>query len=304
MSLRVGTEQKTKAKEVNIIDYMEQTYPKLVEKAGKVSLRLRSHRSVVIVKDGYFHNPSKQHHDGIELLMTFMGMTFQEAVRELSSFYDRIVTKKALSEKAAALKKQKAPYEHPPMSSDIDDVFQARQYLHSRGIKMTSELDTVVYPTNHNGHINIVFESRDCEYAEIRGTLDSEPTKRTFISKAKGSDIDGYFIIGEKNPDTIFVFETAFDAISYMVYNDAEPGCAYASIGGIRHVAAITRLEKQYPAAHMIIAFNNNEDSRKVANSLPYSKQFPNHKDWNEELLSDIQFHAGQASNWYDELTF
>lgn len=313
MSTRVGQEQKMKAKAVNLIDFMKENHPSLVVNDGKETIRLRNHHSVVIVKDGYFHNPSNLHHDGIELLMTFFEMTFQEAVRALAAFYDGNVTKSTPSVETVSPVAQetsipKAPYERPLPSEDEKDMLQVKQYLRSRGIELTPELEKLIYPMTYCGHVNIVFASRDCRYAEIRGAYNPKPPMHAFKAKAKGSEHDGYFIVGDKNPDVIVVCESAIDAISYMLYTYAEPGCAYASIGGAGCAAAVARLVQNYPNAKIIIAFDNDEAGRTAAERLPYPKQFPNppYKDWNEALTAPQGCSCSERSDGmdYESLSF
>lgn len=276
-------------KKVNLVDYMKARHLNAIKLEGDTA-RLRSHHSVVLVSDGYFENPSKVHHDAIEFLMKYEHMLFQDAVRELCLYYDGAMS--ADLEKRSADSHLTAEMEHksfelPPASSEDADYEQVRQYLQHRGIELIPELEQMIYPTRHNDHVNIVFQSVDCDYAEIRGAFDPAPPMRPFKSKAKHSDHDGYFIVGDiTSPDTIFVCESAIDAISLMMlFAGGEPHCAYASIGGAGCIGAIQRISHTYSGARIIIAFDNDEAGHKAADMLPYEKQYPVYKDWNEDLV-------------------
>ncbi len=155
---------------------------------------------------------------------------------------------------------------------------------------MIPELQKYIYPTRRNDYVNIVFQSSVCDYAEIHGTLDPIVTAKPFKSKAKGSDCDGYFIIGDVDGcDTIYICETAIEAISLMLYyGGGEPMCAYASIGNVGNSAAVRRITRVYPYARIIIAFNNDEVGRLAANKYPYEAQYPTMNNWNEELMNSM----------------
>ena len=251
MSNRVGKGQKQKAKAVNLIDYMKAKHLNAIKPEG-CTARLRSHHSVILVPDGYFENPSNVHHDAIEFLMKYEHLLFQDAVRELSQFYDETVSADPVLGSAEIRRHPKMEhksFELPPVSGEETDYEQMLHYLRSRGIELIPELEKYIYPTRHNEYVNIVFQSFDCNYAEIRGAYNPIPPMKPFKSKAKGSDSDGYFIVGEtSHPDVIFACEAAIDAISLMMlYAGGEPGCAYASIGGAGCTAAIQRISQTYP---------------------------------------------------------
>ena len=293
MSNRFGKAQKEKAKAVNLIEYLQKVHPNAFVVDGKKTVRLKSHHSVVVVKDGYFRNPSNRHHDTIDFVMTYEHMDCKDAVRKLSKFYDDNTSADLISgsaDRPRESKAEKKEFELPFASEEEPDKEQMCQYLLSRGIELNPELEKYIYPTRHDDYVNIVFQSIDCNYAEIRGASNPVPPMRPFKSKAKGSDHDGYFIIGKVvNPDTIFVCEAAIDAISLMIlYAGGEPGCAYASIGGAGCTAAIQRISRTYPDAKIIIAFDNDKAGHDAADKLPYEKQFPVYKDWNEDLTRGI----------------
>ena len=297
MSERVGKNMITTAKAVSLLDYLKDCHLDLIKTEGKYYARLREDSSIVIDDSGYHANNDNRHsrHDSIDFLMKYFDMTFQEAVRELCEYADgnvSVSTSKPHFLRSVIKgehKREKARYAPPPVSDSKDAEKQIFQYLKKRGIERTKEINSSVKPTQQYGFIDIMFISRECNYGELRSAFDPEPPAKPFKGKFTGSDEDGYFIVGDTAPDTIYVCEAAIDALSLQILYDFEYKSAFASIGGVRCKAAIERLQRNYPEAEIVIAFDNDEAGNAAAEEYSFKRHVPILKDWNEDLLASIQ---------------
>ena len=115
-----------------------------------------------------------------------------------------------------------------------------------------------------------------------------------FKKIAQGSDPDGFWLIGDKNADTVYVCESAIDAISLMMlhqkYAPQEKAC-YASMGGLKD-QAVEHLKTLFK--NVIIAVDNDysadefrEKHDDLYNIIPSEKIGRNNqktKDWNDIL--------------------
>lgn len=280
-----------KARSVSLLRFMEDTYPELLIKEGKKCGRYSENKSIVIKHDGYYDNNAAvlPHRSSIDFLINFLGMEKNQAVTLLCDYADGLIDEDCLPKRdlwdAASVNEQSREKTFsPPRVSDNDgDIYTVERYLLSRGLPFTAEMREVVHAAKSNGYVNVMFSSRDCNYGELRGTnIYGNP----FKGKFRGSDADGYFIVGEKQPDTIYICEAAIDALSLQRLYDFEYGSAFASIGGVNCKAAIDRIHRTYPDAKIIIAFDNDAAGNKAAENLPYDRHAPVRKDWNEDLVS------------------
>ena len=89
-----------RAKSVNLVAFMKAEYPNVATEEGKKhpTLRLKKHHNVVITENAYFEyplQPGSKPNDGIDLMMNYMDMKFQDAVRTLCSYQDEVEAESA-----------------------------------------------------------------------------------------------------------------------------------------------------------------------------------------------------------------
>ena len=94
-----------------------------------------------------------------------------------------------------------------------------------------------------------------------------------------------YWIIGATDPSTIYICESAIDALSLQQIQRDPNGSAYASIGGCGCKAAVERIRKTYPLAKLVIAFDRDEAGQNAAKAFSDQKLISVFKDWNEDLI-------------------
>lgn len=297
----VGKDMILEARSVHLVDFMEDNYPDLIKREGKDYGRSTENPALVFGPRYYSVNGSlkEEKEDAIHYLHKKFNLSFSEAVRTLCDYARGKEAKKsdhtAIKSTPAKIKARKPTFS-PTFSSSERDMDIVRAYLDSRSIKMTEELEAVVRAQRYQELVNAVFMSRDCNYGEIRGTYNPAAPYRPFKGKIAGSDSDGYFIVGSRNPRSIYVCEGAIDTISLKIYLEGQyKDCdfAFASIGGVNNSAAIERIKRTYPQAEIFIAFDNDDAGNVAASQLPYKRFQPSFKkDWNEELvfLSNMEF--------------
>ena len=84
MSNNVGKELKEKAKGVNLIEYLFNHHPELIEEVGRDRFVHPQHDSLVIMERGFFRHSSPDcRGDQIQFLMDFLHLSFQDAVPRL-----------------------------------------------------------------------------------------------------------------------------------------------------------------------------------------------------------------------------
>ncbi|MBQ1819976.1 MAG: toprim domain-containing protein [Clostridia bacterium] len=301
MANRVGKTQIERARGVNLNSYMLDVYPDETKREGHDFSRWMQNKAVVFSKNGFCDNSTGRKDHALSFLYEYLKMPFRDAVRALCDYDDgRSIDVSSRAPSCASLP-DSAGIDKPASKSNRSFVAPHRAALYKyelynylsekRGIDALFLDPEIVYPTISHGHVNAVFLSRDCDYAEIRGT---EP-KLPFKGKAAGSDHDGYWIVGSLSPKTICVCESAIDALSLLNiyqmdgYDFESYKMAFVSIGGCGCTAAVKRVQKRYPNATLHLCFDNDEAGRNAAMALPqYLSHFPNspHKDWNDVLVA------------------
>ena len=300
MSNRVGKNQIECARSVDLNRFMLDVYPEQTQPDGKNHSRWTENRKVVFSDHGFYDNSTGRADNAISFLVEYLDMPFQDAVRALCD-YDDGRDPELCSHASVSVAVSKSTEQNVPVPSDAGSFFVAptralcpvelRTYLcDKRGIDAALLDPEIVYPTISNRHVNAVFLSRDCNYAEIRGTEPCYP----FKGKAAHCDHDGYWIVGSRTPREICICEAAIDALSLLNiyqlngYDCEKYSLAFVSIGGCGCTKAIKRVQRQYPFAVLHLCFDNDDAGRHFAESLPqYPSHFPeNQKDWNDVLVA------------------
>ncbi|MBR4295404.1 MAG: DUF3991 domain-containing protein [Clostridia bacterium] len=291
MSNNVGKELKEKAKGVNLIEYLFNHHPELIEEVGRDRFVHPDHDSLVIMERGFFRHSSPDcRGDQIQFLMDFLHMSFQDAVRELCAHAGESGMK---LEEHQLSRNAKERFFHLPYPTE--DIYKrVWAYLTvKRGIpaEIVQELFDAELLYQSEDYGNCVFHYDGAgNYAEIVGTSDIK-----FRRNAEGCAPGAYWACGNTDSDTAYVCESAIDAISLMAlyrkYLGDNP--AFVSIGGLKDIS-IDKIRSKYK--NVIIAVDRDESG-----DYCYSK----HNDLPRILPPDIPGKGGEKlKDWNDVIRF
>ena len=291
MSNNVGKELKEKAKGVNLIEYLFNHHPELIEEVGRDRFVHPQHDSLVIMERGFFRHSSPDcRGDQIQFLMDFLHMSFQDAVRELCAHAGESGMK--LEEHQLARNAREKMFYLPYPTEDIYKRVWA--YLtQKRGIpsEIVQELFDAMLLYQAEEYGNCVFHYDGAgNYAEIVGTSDIK-----FRRNAEGCTPGAYWFCGNIDSDTAYVCESAIDAVSLMAlyrkYCDGDP--AFISIGGLKDIS-INNVRSKYK--NVVIAVDRDE-----AGDFCYSK----HNDLPRILPPDVHGINGEKlKDWNDVIRY
>lgn len=273
--MRVGEEQKKAARKADLYGYLLQYHSDTVQKSGHNRLQNKEHDSLIITKGkGYCHNSINETGNGIDYLMKYLGYSFTRAVAVLANFGG--------FEDSAGETISPAPSK--AFNGNFKRVFA---YLtKTRGIP-AAVVDSLIKKKllYEDERHNCVFNSADCNYSELVGTL----SNIRFKGISPQSDSDGYWMYGAELPNTIYICESAIDAISLSVIQTRirdTSDIAWISIGGLKP-AAVNRLIHIYDDDRCVLAIDNDEAANKFAAAFPTLRRIkPKAKDWNEDIIN------------------
>lgn len=251
ISERVTSSQIAKAKSVDLVKYLMHIHPHLIRYDGKSKRYLHpEHDSCVISSVGFYRFSNHDRGDQIQFLENFCNFSFQDAVRALAGYAgENILSCISDTDKKGKIRNFSAP---EPCSGRYKNVWAYLVYKRKIPKEIVESLfeNGALYQAKE--YNNCVFLSDRCKYAEISGTTDIK-----FKKIHNDSDPDGFWSVGNKNAHTVYVCESAIDAISLMLlqqkYNLEEDAC-YASMGGLKD-SAVEHLKQLYKK--VIIAVDN-----------------------------------------------
>ena len=271
--MRVGRDMITAARVADLHDYLLKYHADTVKRAGHNRLQNIEHDSLIITKGkGFVHNSINRSGNGIDYLTEYLGYSFTRAVAALAAF--------SVGNGYTATE---TPYKPPEAAKNaFRRVFA---YLTvTRGIPRTvvTKLIADKLLIEDEQH-NCCFVSKQCNYAELNGTY----TNIRFKGISEGSESNGYWLIGNESADTVYICESAIDAVSlFALAQKKQPNndsYAVASIGGLKP-AAVHRLMQDFKTC--VIAVDNDAAGDIFAEEFSNLRRIkPNNKDWNEDIL-------------------
>ena len=285
---KVSTEQKRKARIVNLYDWAMVHALDLFDKEG-ASLRLKSNHSVSIKKEycGYKDFGADESEgrlakgNAIDFLMIYCNMTFVEAVRALVGDDG---TETVLHDQAS----NPAPEQRfflPPKAANQRRLFgylcktrcipaPTVEALYKKGL---------IYQSEGNG--NIIFHTPGETWAEVRGTL----TDKTYHGIVAGSSSTGCwcFRVGNEAPEAAYITEAAIDAISLACVLGTPAW--YISIGGAGKQTTIDRVKAgKLPVVIATDADRAGDEAAERNKELQRVRPENGCKDWNEVLQNSL----------------
>jgi len=162
----------------------------------------------------------------------------------------------------------------------------------------------IIWENYKNGNIyqskdtnNCVFVGRDMDgtprYGTMRGTL----SNKRFVKDCDSSDKSYGFVMRAKSEtDTVFVFESPIDAMSYATIIKMEggvyDGVDRLSLGGVSEKSLDRYLSDNLHIKNVVLCLDNDDTGRdattRIRNSLSgranFSSEPPTNKDYNEDL--------------------
>ena len=307
---RVSADQIAKAKNVDLVKYLTNTHPELIRYDEKSKRYLHSeHDSCVISNIGFYRFSTHDRGDQIQFLENYCNLNFQNAVRALAQYAGENVTECIPhTDKTESERSFGAPEACEGIYKHVWSYLVLKRGLPKNVVEKLFENGTLYQAKEYN---NCVFLSDICNYAELVGTTDNK-----FKQIQKGSAPDGFWCVGNKDSDTVYLCESAIDAISLMLlqekYNPQENAC-YASMGGLKD-SAVEHLKKLYPT--VAIAVDNDtagkefrEKHTELFSLIPPCVVRTNGqltKDWNDVLryCDDAQIIKRCFDECFEDLPF
>ncbi len=269
--MRVGRNQIQAARVADLYDYLLRHHAETVKKAGHNRLQNVDHDSLIITKGkGYCHNSINETGNGIDYLTRYLDYSFQRAVTALAAF--------------SGVQEPNTPptvYKHPEsVSGAYKRVFAYLTITRKIPRDVVTRLISEKLLSEDPQH-NCVFATGFCNYAELVGTLSNV----RFKGIVPGADSDGYWLMGNPQAKTVYICESAIDAISLFCVARSlrdNSDLAYASIGGLKP-AAVRRLQERF--SECVLAVDRDDAGDIFAASFPELRRIkPKNKDWNEDL--------------------
>ena len=300
------------AKNTDLIEFLEEKYPWIITyHAKRKSFRHAEHDSLVIKSEFWYQFSKSRGGDQISFLMEFCGMTFSEAVEELSNFSDISYTEsnfsKNIKRSDTVLTDENimdvtfyAPAKRPCANN-------VKKYLYNRGIPY--ETSNMLIEQNllyEDYRKNCVFYNEFPEICILRGTREEKWTK--IIREIPNSY--WYFKSGE-DPSDVFICESPIDAISVYECNHHKPGyyCAMAGLKKRTYLRIVSdlaldsdgnlcknlKLAVDWDDAGNNFLDNEIDKTYKFVAVRPSEEEMKKCKDWNDVL----QLRAKNRLIWY-----
>lgn len=295
----VTPEQITRAKEIDLLSYLQRYEPQELRRTSPREYCTVSHDSLKISNGKWYWFSRKiGGKTALDYLIKVRGMEFTEAVNLICEGR----TAPAVSIRQAGKKEPpRKPFELPEPNCDNRAVIG---YLQGRGIDagiISRCIQAGILYESHKHH-NCVFVGRDAagaaRFAAVRGTSGD------FKVDTGGSDKRYNFALPPCPPGSRFlaVFESAIDALSLATIRKRETGAwdryHYLSLGGTSPMAMLQYLTDHPEIDHVYMYLDNDmaglEGMMKLRAALTQSDAFRNHivtaepppigKDYNEYL--------------------
>ncbi|MFC7322392.1 toprim domain-containing protein [Halobacillus campisalis] len=303
MAKHVSADQVEVARNVDLIDYLERKGEPL-KKEGRY-YRHQVHDSLVIKDQMYAWNSRDEKGAGvINFAKMFYGMSFPEAVLDLNEQGYKVKDN---------FQKPKEPYQYPSQY-EVNDRTKAKGYLtnerkiHPKIVNWLESKDLIAQDRRGN----VVFkwnQQGEIVGADRQGT---SPMKdgRMFKGIDRNSHGSAGFSIDIGNPNSIYLFESPIDALSYWsIKKEKLQNTRLVSMSGLKRQTMIDEIKRMGKEGHKVkqITFctDNDKAGREFVNK--YSKLMPKgftttelteKKDWNRELKTIVSNNEGNINEF------
>lgn len=277
----VSEREKREAKQYDAYSYLRIADPSELMRLSSNEYCLRSHDSFKISqKNGvwlwYWYSRNFGGRSAIDYLIKVKGYSFVDAVKEVN----RVM--KGMSPSFFIEEKEEKKFKLPPKNSNSEHVVR---YLCSRGIDkhIVQELVDVNMIFQNKKYLSVVFVGVDDNgkpaHAAYRSTGDGSAVKGDYT----GSNKEYAFRIERDKAETVRVFESAIDLLSYMTLCKiwrkdcstesliSTAGISASRTDEIKLPLALSRYLEKHPETETILLhFDNDAAGRKCAEQIKY----------------------------------
>ena len=265
-------ENKEKAKQINLISFLNAEYPDRIYFDRKKKEWRMKYSNIKISALSFYDFDKSTGGDNIRFLTDYMDMIFFEAVNKLlASGVEAITPEKIMIES----------FEKPNWVANTDEIYE---YLQGRGIdKKLIDICIRKELLFLDDRKNIVFANPKQDFYILRSSYSDFKGIRT-------REVYGYWELVTKQADDVYIFESPIDLLSFIVimaHIGMEKKGIYVAMGGLKK-GTIERIQQDYPQElytyHLCVDWDNagNEfalkypDMNRITGSVG--------KDWNDEL--------------------
>ena len=295
-------EQKARSKEVDMIDFLGQSYGYTFKKQGN-EFHCIEHNSLVINQNHCRWYWNSQHIGGnnaIEWLMKIEGKTYPEAMYDLVGTGQGKATYKEKYSPAPKTEEKEKELQLPPRCKD--GYKRVMAYLCKTRVldgNIVAELieQKKIYQDEKNNVVFVGYDEKNRpKFASVRGTLSDVQYRKD----CPGSDKAYSFNYIGKDKECVFVFESPIDALSHAtmfnhISNNTEKWKEHTrlSLSGTSDVALEKFLEIHPDIKNIYVCLDNDDAGRTASEHIlkKYSDNgyhtqilLPSTKDYNSDL--------------------
>ena len=283
-------EQKEQARMTDIAELL-QRQGETLKKAGKEYVWRDGYEKVTVRGNLWFHQYDRVGGDAIDFVKRFYDMDYPQAMQYLLGG-----TNGTLTAAEPVKKKPPKPFELPKKNDNMRRVFA--YLLSKRGIDKD-----VLYSFVHKDMIyesakyhNVVFVGYDINGKAVHAHMRGTGGKSTFKGNAPNG-IPEYSFHWNGTNGKLYMFEAPIDMLSFISMNqDKWKENSYAACCGVSDRVMFQILSDNPNIKTVYLCFDNDiagEKAKKRISDKLFLKDIkteilvPNHKDWNEDILSD-----------------
>lgn len=267
-------ENKEKAKQINLITFLNAEYPDRIYFDRKKKEWRMKYSNIKISALSFYDFDKSTGGDNIRFLTDYMEMTFFEAVGKLlDSGVEAITPERVLIES----------FTKPCRVANTDEIYE---YLQDRGIdKKLIDVCIRKELLFLDDRKNIVFANQKQAFYIVRSTYSDFKGIRT-------REVYGYWELATKKADDVYIFESPIDLLSYVVlmaHIGMERRGIYVAMGGLKK-GTIERIKQDYPPElyNYYLCVDWDSAGNEFALNYPDMSRTAGTigKDWNDELKS------------------
>ena len=281
------------ANETNIL-ILAQSRGYEIKKISNKSYKIPDYGGLCISADGMKWNWFSRGAGGgpIQFLMELEGLTWVDAVKDILGIdYDAL----AIVEKPVKKIEENIEFVLPEKNDTYKHIFayliKTRKIDSQIVQKFVSEKK--IYEDNHHNVVFVGYDKGDiAKFASVRGT-----GSKRFRYDIGGSD-KGYPFLKVGTDDTLLIFESAIDLMSYMtlykIYQNKKILHHMLSMGGTTYIPIENYLKKNKNIKKMILCLDSDKEGHffsgkikeRFGEKYEILKHVPKKKDFNEDLVA------------------
>lgn len=292
---RFTNEQISKANTVNILSYAESVGYEIKKISGK-TYKIPGYGGLWINAEGNKWNCFSKGTGGgiVQFVMELEGRTWVEAIKHLIGAGCEEIGTKALPRQVEP--KERGELILPKKNKTYKHIFAyliKTRKIDKDVVKQFVESKKLYEDTNRNCVFVGYDEENKAKYASVRGTN----TNKQFRRDIENSD-KGYPFCQEGTSDTLLIFESAIDLMSYLtllkIYEVEEFNHHMISMSGMSYLPIEKYLERYPEICKITLCLDSDEEgevfsqgiAKRYRENYQINRHTPKEKDFNEELLS------------------